>query len=60
MRVKKSVINGTPSIEFSDRIFQILIRDMENIVVLKLLRHNIGFSVLQNKIYSLRKPLSPF
>ncbi|KAH1083069.1 hypothetical protein J1N35_022830 [Gossypium stocksii] len=33
---------------------------MENIVVLKLLGHNISFSVLQNKIYSLWKTLMPF
>ncbi|MBA0803286.1 hypothetical protein Gohar_013518, partial [Gossypium harknessii] len=39
--ILKSVINGTPSIEFSNRIHQILIRDMENTVVLKLLGHNI-------------------
>ncbi|PPD73539.1 hypothetical protein GOBAR_DD29535 [Gossypium barbadense] len=58
--ILKSVINGTPSVEFSNRIHQILIRDMENTVVLKLLGHNIGYSVLQNKIYNLWKPSSLF
>lgn len=58
--ILKSVINGTPSVEFSNRIHKILIRDMENTVVLKLLGHNIGYSVLQNKIYNLWKPSSLF
>ncbi|MBA0642227.1 hypothetical protein Goklo_026655 [Gossypium klotzschianum] len=34
--------------------------DMDNTVILKLLGHNIGFSVLQNIIYSLWKPSLPF
>ncbi|MBA0696666.1 hypothetical protein Goari_003199 [Gossypium aridum] len=34
---QKSIVNDIPSIEFSDRIHQILIRDMDNIVILKLL-----------------------
>ncbi|KAG8475020.1 hypothetical protein CXB51_031787 [Gossypium anomalum] len=42
-----------------DRIHQILFQDMENTVILKLLGRNIGFSVLQNKIYSLWKPSAP-
>ncbi|KAH1121392.1 hypothetical protein J1N35_004552 [Gossypium stocksii] len=37
--VQKSVVNETPSIEFSERIHQILIKDIENTVVLKLLGH---------------------
>ncbi|MBA0841314.1 hypothetical protein Goarm_003810 [Gossypium armourianum] len=57
--IQKSIVNDIPSIEFSDRIHQILIRDMDNIVILKLLGHNIGYSVLQNKIYSLWKPSLP-
>lgn len=51
--IQRSVVDGTPSIEFSERINQILIPDMENTVVLKLLGRNIGFIALQNKIYSL-------
>ncbi|MBA0695910.1 hypothetical protein Goari_002507 [Gossypium aridum] len=58
--IQKSIMNGIPSIEFSDRIHQILIRDMENIVILKFLGRNIGYSILQNKVYSLWKPSSPF
>lgn len=44
---QKSVVNGTPSIKFSERIRQILLKDMENSGVLKLLGLNIGFTVLQ-------------
>ncbi|MBA0599496.1 hypothetical protein Gorai_005713, partial [Gossypium raimondii] len=47
--IQKSIMNAIPSIEFSDRIHQILIRDMENIVILKFLGRNIGYSILQNK-----------
>ncbi|KAK5772954.1 hypothetical protein PVK06_049256 [Gossypium arboreum] len=45
----KSIVNGTPSIEFSKRINQILVKDMENTVVLKLLGCNIGFLFLKIK-----------
>lgn len=44
--IQKSIINGTPSIEFSDRINQILIKEMENTIVLKPLGRNIDFFVL--------------
>lgn len=48
--VRRSVVNGTPSIEFFDSINQILVKDMETAIVLKLLGRNIGFTMLQNKI----------
>lgn len=32
---------------------------MENTVNLKLLGHNIGFSILHNKIYNLWRPVEP-
>lgn len=51
--IHKSLIHGTPSIKFPERINQILIRDMENTVIIKLLGMNIGFVALQSKIYSL-------
>lgn len=44
--IQKSLVNGVPSISFSDRIHKILIQGMENTVILKLLGRNIGFSVL--------------
>ncbi|XP_012453509.1 uncharacterized protein LOC105775544 [Gossypium raimondii] len=54
--IQKSFVNGVPSISFSDRIHKILIQGMDNTVILKLLGRNIGFSVLQNKLYNLWKP----
>lgn len=58
--VQKSHINGNPTIEFFERINQILIRDMENTIIIKLLGRNIEFVMLQNKIYSLWKPSASF
>ncbi|PPR91943.1 hypothetical protein GOBAR_AA28741 [Gossypium barbadense] len=57
--IQRSVVNDVPSITFWDRIHQILIQGMDNIVILKLLGRNIGFSVLQNEIYSMWRPLGP-
>ncbi|MBA0550052.1 hypothetical protein Golob_021032, partial [Gossypium lobatum] len=42
--IQKSLVNGVPSISFSDRIHKILIQGMDNTVILKLLGRNIGFS----------------
>ncbi|MBA0600060.1 hypothetical protein Gorai_006259 [Gossypium raimondii] len=47
--VKKSVINGIPSIEVSERVHQLLEKEMSTSVVLKLLGRNIGFTALQNR-----------
>ncbi|PPD95072.1 hypothetical protein GOBAR_DD07912 [Gossypium barbadense] len=58
--IQNSIVNSISSIEFSDRIHQILIEDMENTVILKLLGLNIRYSILQNKVYSLWKPSSSF
>ncbi|KAG8490242.1 hypothetical protein CXB51_015567 [Gossypium anomalum] len=57
--IQRSVVNGMPSITFSDRIHQILIQGMDNIVILKLLGCTIGFSALQNKLYSMWRPSAP-
>ncbi|MBA0809095.1 hypothetical protein Gohar_024773 [Gossypium harknessii] len=42
--VKKSVVNGIPSIDFSERIYQLLEKEMATSVVLKMLGRNIGSS----------------
>ncbi|MBA0805364.1 hypothetical protein Gohar_004885 [Gossypium harknessii] len=57
--IQKTFVNGVPSISFSDRIHKIIIQGMENTVILKLLGRNIGFSVLQNKLYNLWRPSAP-
>ncbi|MBA0780285.1 hypothetical protein Gotri_004403 [Gossypium trilobum] len=49
--VKKSVINGIPSIEVSERVHQLLEKEMSTSVVLKLLGRNIGFTALQNRLF---------
>ncbi|MBA0829624.1 hypothetical protein Goarm_014216 [Gossypium armourianum] len=51
--IKRSSVNGIPSIEFSDRVNQILIKNMATSVVLKLVGRNIGFAALQNRIYGI-------
>ncbi|KAH1038268.1 hypothetical protein J1N35_040011 [Gossypium stocksii] len=56
---QKTFVNGVPSITFSDGIHQILIQGMDNTVILKLVGHNISFSVLQNKIYNMWRPSTP-
>ncbi|MBA0843111.1 hypothetical protein Goarm_000325 [Gossypium armourianum] len=44
--VKKTIFNSIPAIEFSDCIQQILFKDMETMVILKLLGRNIGYDAL--------------
>ncbi|MBA0614549.1 hypothetical protein Godav_014836, partial [Gossypium davidsonii] len=58
--IQKSIVNSIPLIEYSNKIHQLLTRDMENTVALKLLGQNIGYFVLHSKIYSIWKPLSLF
>ncbi|PPR98740.1 hypothetical protein GOBAR_AA21936 [Gossypium barbadense] len=55
-----SIINGIPAIDFSERIQQILFKEMEHTVVLKLLGRNIGYGALNNRISSLWNPSKPF
>ncbi|KAK5841946.1 hypothetical protein PVK06_004272 [Gossypium arboreum] len=58
--MERSIINGVPSINFSDRITQILINHMQLTIVIKLLGRNIGYNALQNKVTALWKPSQPF
>ncbi|MBA0585643.1 hypothetical protein Gorai_016411, partial [Gossypium raimondii] len=46
--IVRSSINGIPSIHFSERVNQLLIKDMARTVVIKLLGRNIGYSALYN------------
>ncbi|XP_016752428.1 uncharacterized protein [Gossypium hirsutum] len=57
--IQRTVVNGVPSITFSERIYQIFIQGMDNTVIVKLLGRNIGFSVLQNKFYIMWRPSAP-
>ncbi|MBA0595993.1 hypothetical protein Gorai_012841, partial [Gossypium raimondii] len=58
--VKRSLVNGIPSIDFSERVNQILNKDMAFTVAIKLLGRNIGYSVLYNNVCSLWKSTQPF
>ncbi|PPR90069.1 hypothetical protein GOBAR_AA30618 [Gossypium barbadense] len=58
--IKKTSVNDISAIEFSKRITQLLIKDMEHTVVIKLLGRNIGYTTLQNKIHFLWQPSQPF
>ncbi|MBA0747490.1 hypothetical protein Gogos_004402 [Gossypium gossypioides] len=58
--IVRSSINGIPAIYFSERINQILIKDMEYTVVIKILGWNIGYAALQKKICTLWRPSETF
>ncbi|MBA0561535.1 hypothetical protein Golob_018354 [Gossypium lobatum] len=58
--VSMTMVNGIPTIAFSGRIKEILFKDMELTIVLKLLGRSIGYNALHNRILSLWKPAKPF
>ncbi|KAG8494050.1 hypothetical protein CXB51_011564 [Gossypium anomalum] len=58
--ILRSSINGIPAIDFSERLRNFLVRDMETTVVVKLLGQNIGYGALHNRISTLWKPSQPF
>ncbi|KAK5840676.1 hypothetical protein PVK06_009579 [Gossypium arboreum] len=58
--IDRSTVNGIPAIDFSDSIQRILFKEMETMVVLKLLGRNIDYGALSNRISSFRRPSKPF
>lgn len=58
--IRRSIVNGIPAIDFSERIQKTLFKEMELKVVIKLLGRNIGYGVLNNLISSLWNPIKPF
>ncbi|KAH1056824.1 hypothetical protein J1N35_034889 [Gossypium stocksii] len=58
--VNMSIIDGMPAIEFSDRIKEILFKEMERTVIVKLLGRNIGYNALFNRILFLEILSIPF
>ncbi|KAH1091413.1 hypothetical protein J1N35_018670 [Gossypium stocksii] len=48
--VKKSIVDGVPSIEFSERVYQLLENEMSTSVVLKMLGRNLGIKILHNRL----------
>ncbi|KAH1107096.1 hypothetical protein J1N35_010864 [Gossypium stocksii] len=55
-----SIINGIPSIVFSERVRHLLVKDIANTMVIKLLGRNIRHATIQNKIAILWKPSMSF
>ncbi|KAL1108794.1 hypothetical protein V6Z11_D03G135000 [Gossypium hirsutum] len=58
--ILRSIFNGIPTLDFSERLKKILVKDMESTVVVKLLGCNIGYGVLHNRISNLWRPSQPF
>ncbi|XP_040950683.1 uncharacterized protein [Gossypium hirsutum] len=58
--VSTAMVDGMPTIAFSERIKIILFKEMDLTIVLKLLGHNIGYNSLLNRILSLWKPAKSF
>ncbi|MBA0778137.1 hypothetical protein Gotri_006047 [Gossypium trilobum] len=58
--VVKSNVNGIPTINFSERIRHLLVKDMDTTMVVKLLGRNIGYSTLLNWISNIWKPSQLF
>ncbi|MBA0702071.1 hypothetical protein Goari_020423 [Gossypium aridum] len=58
--VKKSFVDGVPSIDFSERVYQLLEKEMSTSVVLKMLGRNLGITTLQNRLYGIWRLSKPF
>ncbi|KAH1114111.1 hypothetical protein J1N35_007489 [Gossypium stocksii] len=56
--VNTSIIVGVPAIKFLDRVKEILFKEMELTVIVKLLGRNIGYNTLYNRILFLWKPVN--
>ncbi|KAK5824300.1 hypothetical protein PVK06_019071 [Gossypium arboreum] len=56
--VNTTTIDGVLAITFLERLKNILFREMELTVIVKLLGHNIGYNALHNRILSLWKPVN--
>ncbi|KAG8472769.1 hypothetical protein CXB51_034666 [Gossypium anomalum] len=58
--VKKYFIDGVSSIDFLERFYQLLEKEMSTYVVLKMLGRNLGITTLQNRLYGIWRPSKPF
>ncbi|KAH1107465.1 hypothetical protein J1N35_011233 [Gossypium stocksii] len=58
--VKKSLVDGVPSIDLSERVYKLLENEMSTDVVLKMLGQNLGIMTLHNRLYGIWKPSKPF
>ncbi|KAH1073947.1 hypothetical protein J1N35_026275 [Gossypium stocksii] len=53
--VKKEIVDGVPSIDFSERVYSLIEKSMARMVVVKLLKRTIRYNTLWNKACSLWK-----
>ncbi|KAK5794435.1 hypothetical protein PVK06_035661 [Gossypium arboreum] len=58
--IKKSVVDSVPSIDFSERVYKLLEKELSTVVVLKMLGRNLGITTLHNRLYGIWKPSKPF
>ncbi|KAK5775825.1 hypothetical protein PVK06_043770 [Gossypium arboreum] len=58
--VKKSFVDGVPSIDFLERVYQLLEKEMLTSVVLKMLGRNLGIMTLHNRLYGIWRLSKPF
>ncbi|KAH1048234.1 hypothetical protein J1N35_039018 [Gossypium stocksii] len=58
--VKKWFVDGVLSIDFSDRVYKLLEKEMSTPVVLKMLGWNLEITTLHNRLYGVWKPSKPF
>lgn len=57
--INTSVIDGVPTIAFSNHVREILFNEMKLTVILKFLGCNIGYNALYSRIINLWKPIKP-
>ncbi|MBA0572262.1 hypothetical protein Golob_002616 [Gossypium lobatum] len=58
--IRNEVIDGVPSIDFSDRVYSIIEESMSKLVFVKLLGRKIGYNASWNKVCLLWKPSMHF
>lgn len=58
--VGKDVVDGVPSIEFSDRVYGLIDDSMSKTLIVKLLGRKIGYIALWNKMCVMWKPYMRF
>lgn len=58
--VEKLVIDGIPTVDFSDKVYGLIDESMSRTLVVKLLGRKIGYNALWNKVCSLWKPSNRF
>lgn len=58
--VKKCVVDGVPTIDFSERMYGLIDDSMTRTLIVKLLGRRISYNVLWNKVCAMWKPSMHF